>query len=101
MLKAAEAFAFELDKIVFKDSIYPVASNVDPEPSQDGIILKERLKEQMTKGVRWREIMDVISDSGINTLVEIGPGKVLSGLAKRSITGVSINQISSSSDLGY
>ena len=42
----------------------------------------------MTTGVRWRETMAVMTDSGVDTLVEIGPGNVLSGLAKRSMSGI-------------
>jgi len=45
--------------------------------------------------------MDVIHKKGITTIVEIGPGNVLSGLAKRSMKGVLVSQISNASDLGY
>ena len=55
----------------------------------------------MTSGVRWRETMEVMLSKGINSLIEIGPGNVLGGLAKRSMKGVVINQISSATDLGY
>ena len=44
--------------------------------------------------------MATMTDSGVDTLVEIGPGNVLSGLAKRSMTGVTTAQIASSGDLG-
>jgi [acyl-carrier-protein] S-malonyltransferase len=54
----------------------------------------------MTTGVRWRETMAAMTEQGIDTLVEIGPGNVLSGLAKRSMKGVTTAQISSSGDLG-
>jgi [acyl-carrier-protein] S-malonyltransferase len=62
--------------------------------------LKERLKQQMTTGVRWRETMVAMTEQGVDSLVEIGPGNVLSGLAKRSMAGVTTAQISSSGDLG-
>ena len=55
----------------------------------------------MITGVRWIETMDLILAKGISTLVEIGPGNVLSGLAKRSLQGLTISQLSNSSDLGY
>ena len=54
----------------------------------------------MTTGVRWRETMASMVEGGIDTLVEIGPGNVLSGLAKRSMNGVTTAQIASSGDLG-
>ncbi len=101
MTEASKRFAEELDQLTFKDAQVPVLSNVDPTPILDGEILKERLKQQMISGVRWRETMDVMKGEGITTMVEIGPGNVLSGLAKRSMKGVLTSQISNSSDLGY
>ena len=101
MTEASQSFAEELDQLTFQDAQVPVLSNVDPTPTVDGGILKERLKKQMTTGVRWRETMNVMQNEGITTMVEIGPGNVLSGLAKRSMKGVLTSQISNASDLGY
>ena len=101
MQDAASSFAVKLDSVDFRDSVFPVLSNADPTPSTNAELLKERLKKQMVTGVRWREIMNFLQDEGITTFVEIGSGKVLSGLAKRSIKGISLNQVSSASDLGY
>ena len=101
MTDASKSFGEELDKLTFKDSQVPVLSNFDPTPTLNGDILKERLKKQMTNGVRWRETMSVMQKEGITTMVEIGPGNVLSGLAKRSMKGVLTSQISNASDLGY
>tara|TARA_Y100001968_G_scaffold161321_1_gene147564 strand:- start:535 stop:1431 length:897 start_codon:yes stop_codon:yes gene_type:complete len=101
MSEASQSFAEELDKVNFKDAKVPVLSNVDPSPTLKGRILKERLKEQMTKGVRWREIMNVMKREGVTSIIEIGPGNVLSGLIKRSMKGVMTNQISNTMDLGY
>ncbi len=100
MKEPADAFAREIDQITFKNAIWPVLSNSDPTPETDAIKLKMRLKQQMTSGVRWRETMEVINSKKIQLLLEIGPGKVLSGLAKRSLEEVEIKQISSSNDLG-
>ncbi len=101
MNEAAQSFAEELDQLSFRDAQVPVLSNVDPIPTVKGEILKERLKKQMTTGVRWRETMNVMQNEGITTMIEIGPGNVLSGLAKRSMKGVLTSQISNASDLGY
>ena len=101
MSEASTSFAEELDQLTFRDAQVPVLSNVDPTPTLKGDILKERLKKQMTTGVRWRETMNVMRNEGITTMVEIGPGNVLSGLAKRSMKGVLTSQISNASDLGY
>ena len=101
MHEASKKFALELDQVTFQDAQVPVLSNVDPIPTLSGAILKDRLKKQMTTGVRWREIMDTMQKEGITTMVEIGPGNVLSGLAKRSMKGILASQISNASDLGY
>ena len=101
MTEASESFAEELDQVTFRDARVPVLSNVDPTPTLKGEILKERLKKQMISGVRWRETMNVMKNEGITTMIEIGPGNVLSGLAKRSMKGVLTSQISNASDLGY
>jgi [acyl-carrier-protein] S-malonyltransferase len=101
MTEASKIFAEELDQVTFQDAQVPVLSNVDPTPTLSGDILKDRLKKQMTTGVRWRETMNVMQNQGITRMVEIGPGNVLSGLAKRSMKGVVASQISNASDLGY
>ena len=101
MTEASQSFAEELEQVTFRDAQVPVLSNVDPTPSTSGEILKERLRKQMTTGVRWRETMHVMKNEGITTMIEIGPGNVLSGLAKRSMKGVLTSQVSNASDLGY
>ncbi len=101
MENASKKFSAELDQIGFKDASIPVISNSEPTPTCDADVLKQRLKNQMISGVRWRETMDVMAHNGVNTFVEIGPGNVLSGLIKRSLKGVITNQLASSSDLGH
>ncbi len=100
MADAAAAFAAVLEEVPFADASIPVLSNTDPTPCRDGSELKQRLRRQMVSGVRWRETMDQLAAQGIDTVVEIGPGNVLSGLIKRSLTGVTTAQISSAADLG-
>ena len=78
----------------------PVLSNCDPTPERSGAVLKERLRRQMTTGVRWRETMERFVADGITTAVEIGPGSVLSGLIKRGCEGVAVAQIACAADLG-
>jgi [acyl-carrier-protein] S-malonyltransferase len=100
MAEAAAAFAAELEAVPFADAAIPILSNTDPSPETNGKALKERLRHQMTSGVRWRETMDQLSQAAIETAVEIGPGSVLSGLIKRSCQGMGTAQISTSADLG-
>ena len=75
-------------------------SNTNPTPSSDGSELKQRLRQQMTTGVRWRETMEALTAAGVDTLVEVGPGNVLSGLAKRAMRGVTSHQLANAGDLG-
>ena len=100
MAEAAAAFAADLEGVAFADAAMPVLSNTDPTPAISGAVLKDRLRRQMTTGVRWRETMERFAADGIGTAVEIGPGNVLSGLIKRSCAGVTTAQIGSAADLG-
>jgi len=100
MASAAEAFAALLEQVPFADASIAVLSNTDPTPSTSGAELKQRLQRQMVSGVRWRETMDQLAALGVETVVEIGPGTVLSGLVKRSLSGVTTAQIGSAADLG-
>ena len=100
MAEAAEAFAISLAAVPFAQATIPVLSNTDPTPETDGERLKQRLVNQMTSGVRWRETMEQLKACGIDTAVEIGPGTVLSGLIKRGCDGISTVQIAAAADLG-
>ena len=100
MQQAAEAFAETLEAVPFADAAIPVLSNTDPTPETSGAALKQRLRSQMTTGVRWRETMERFSADGVATAVEIGPGNVLSGLIKRSCEGINTAQIAGAADLG-
>ena len=99
MAEAAARFAADLDLVPFRQATVPVLSNSDPIPERDPEVLKSRLKKQMTSGVRWRETMERLQGEGIRTTVEIGPGKVLSGLIKRSCRGLETAQVGSAADL--
>ena len=100
MAEAAKAFATSLASVPFAKATIPVLSNTDPSPETDGEVLKGRLVDQMTSGVRWRETMEQLKACGVDTAVEIGPGTVLSGLIKRSCDGISTVQIAAAADLG-
>lgn len=99
MAEAAAEFAKLLAEVPFAQASVPVLSNADPTPERDGEALKERLRRQMTSGVRWRETMGRLREEGIRAVVEIGPGNVLSGLIKRGCPGLETAQIASAADL--
>jgi len=95
-------FSQYLDTVDFNKAIFPVISNSNPTFSVDANELKNRLKEQMCNGVRWRETMDLL-EKQMNPvhIVEIGPSSVLGGLAKRHLKNARISQVSSLSSISY
>ncbi|MEN9217119.1 MAG: ACP S-malonyltransferase [Gloeomargarita sp. HHBFW_bins_162] len=95
MSVAAEALDRDLDTIPFQDAKIPVLSNTDPTPTTDGQLLKQKLRSQMTTGVRWRETVLNLANLGVTQVVELGPGKVLTGLVKRTVPEIELVNVSS------
>jgi len=83
MAPAADAFASMLENTAFLDARFPVCSNTDPAPVTDSATLRRRLATQIVSPVAWTPTMRALLDAGCTTLLEAGPGAVLSGLAKR------------------
>ena len=99
MSKATEVMKKELNKITFKDSSNRLISNVTAKEILDKEELKNLLINQIENRVRWRESVIHMINKGVNHFIEIGPGKVLSGLVKRINKSVKINTINSESDI--
>ncbi|MBF2036434.1 MAG: ACP S-malonyltransferase [Leptolyngbyaceae cyanobacterium T60_A2020_046] len=93
MAPAAREFQEVLDAVAFQPATVPVLSNVDPEPATDGAMLKQRLTAQMTGSVRWREIALRLESEGVDTVVEVGPGNVLTGLIRRTCKSMSLANV--------
>jgi len=83
MENAAARLAGALDKATIKEPSIPVYSNVEAEPVKSADEIKELLCSQLTSPVRWVDIVRRMKTDGASTIVEIGPGKVLTGLVKR------------------
>lgn len=83
MAPAAEAMAPALADTTFNAPIVPVVANVTASAEHDAEKLKSLLVEQITGMVRWRESVLYMKENGVEEMVEIGAGKVLSGLARR------------------
>jgi len=83
MSPAGEAFAGVLEGVMFEDARLPVLQNTAPEPTTDASRIKDRLLTQIVSPVRWAETMDALVALGVSVVVEVGPGSVLAGLARR------------------
>ncbi len=99
MADAAQQFKTILDTVDFKSAQVAVLSNVDPTPTTDVTVLKDRLVKQMTGSVRWREIMTQLAQEGVTQAIEVGPGKVLTGLLKRACPEIGLGNVSGVADL--
>lgn len=99
MADAAAQFKTVLDSVQFNSAQIPVLSNVDPVPSTEAEVLKDRLARQMTGSVRWREISLQLPQEGVDRVIEIGPGKVLTGIIKRTCPDLLLENIGSVSEL--
>jgi [acyl-carrier-protein] S-malonyltransferase len=83
MEPAAKVMEMALAATDIQPPIAPVVANVLAEPVTDPLEIRKRLVEQVTGMVRWRESVEWLAANGVTTLVEVGAGRVLSGLAKR------------------
>ncbi len=91
---AAEAMREALAKVEKKDPVVPLIANVRAAPVTAADEIAALLVEQVTGQVRWRETVEWFAANGVNTLYELGSGKVLTGLARRidkSVNGIAVN----------
>jgi [acyl-carrier-protein] S-malonyltransferase len=84
MQPAADAMAEALERAELKVPVVPVVANVLAAPITDPVDIRRRLVEQVTGTVRWRECVTTMSALGVSTFVELGNGRVLTGLAKKN-----------------
>ena len=99
MSKATEIMTQELNKLSFKDAENKLISNVTAEEISNTGELKTLLIKQIENRVRWRESVNNMINNGVNHFIEIGPGKVLSGLVKRINREVKIDTINNQEDI--
>ena len=99
MSKATEVMKKEIENLNFKDGKNTLVSNVTANEISNKDELKRLLIDQIENRVRWRESIINMIDKEVDHFIEIGPGKVLSGLIKRINKGVKINTINSDNDI--
>ncbi len=99
MSSATEVMRKEFEKINLIKGNNILISNVTADEISDKDELKKLLIDQIEKTVRWRESINNMINKGVNHFIEIGPGKVLSGLVKRISKDVKISTINQESDI--
>ena len=99
MKPAADIMKNKLSKINFKDPIIPLIYNVTSETIKKNDKIENLLVDQIFSTVKWRETLLNMSKSGIENYIEIGPGKVLTGMAKRTIKNANCFSINSIADI--
>uniref|UniRef100_A0A486XJ70 Malonyl CoA-acyl carrier protein transacylase n=1 Tax=Rheinheimera sp. BAL341 TaxID=1708203 RepID=A0A486XJ70_9GAMM len=83
MRPAAEQLAADLAALSFNNAVIPVVNNVDVAIAADAAAVKDALVRQLYSPVRWTETIELLAAQGVTEVIELGAGKVLSGLIKR------------------
>ena len=83
MAPAAEGLAKVVERLAFKDAQIPIIANTTGEPITAAADIKAELLKQLTTSVYWQKSVEYMARAGVTTFIEIGPGKVLSGLIRR------------------
>jgi [acyl-carrier-protein] S-malonyltransferase len=83
MLPAQERLAFDLESVSFHGLSVPLVTNVDAAPNKAANAARDSVVRQVSAPVRWLESMQLLIHEGVDTFVEVGPGKVLSGLMRQ------------------
>ena len=99
MKPAADIMKKKIDKIKFNKPLFDIINNVTAKPEKNAEIIKKLLVEQIYSTVRWRESLINMFQTGIKNYVEIGPGKVLTGMVKRTIKNINCFSINSITDI--
>jgi len=83
MQPAAKKFSAELEKVNIAPPHFPIISNVDARPTTDPNQIRTNLTHQITSPVQWVDTITAMASAGVNHFIELGPGKILSGLIRR------------------
>ncbi len=99
MAPAAAELGAELERASFSRPAAPLIANVTAEPVATAEPLPDLLTRQVTGRVRWRESMATMARLGVRTVIEIGPGRVLAGLARRGLAGATVLTVQEPADI--
>ena len=99
MKPAAEIMKSKIENTIFRNPIFKIVTNVTAKPEIDSKNIKELLIKQIFSTVKWRDSIINMSKAGVKNFVEIGPGKVLTGMVKRTVKQANYFSINSLSDI--
>ena len=88
-----------LAETIFAVPVAPVVSNVDGEPHTDPSVWRTQLADHLVSPVRWRQSLLTLARQGADSLIEVGPGNVLAGLARRTLPGVPVRNVAVPADV--
>jgi [acyl-carrier-protein] S-malonyltransferase len=96
---AGEKLGLVLDKVDIKDPVIPYVSNVTAGYVTSKLAVKELLKKQVSSSVRWQQSVETMLTDGVDTFIEIGPGKTLAGFMKKIKRDANVFNIEKLEDL--
>jgi [acyl-carrier-protein] S-malonyltransferase len=99
MKPAEERLAPELRALAVRDPRVPVVANVDAQPKRDASAAIEALVRQVSAPVQWESVIRRLASDGVTTYVEVGPGRVLSGLVQKIHADARVFNFAASGDL--
>ena len=99
MEPAAKALAPDLEAAPFRDLEMPLFTNVDARPIATSADARKALARQVVSPVRWEETIEAMAALGVNRFVEVGPGKVLSGLVRKIAKDASVLSVGEPADV--
>jgi [acyl-carrier-protein] S-malonyltransferase len=99
MKPAAEIMKNKINKVKFYDPIFEIINNVTAKVEKNSDIIKDLLINQIYSTVRWRESLINMEEAGVKNFIEVGPGKALIGMVKRTIKNSNCFSINSIADI--
>lgn len=99
MEDARVRLAMELEKVEFNPPEIPIVTNLSAQPVTSPLLLREELIKQLVSPVRWEESVVRMGEEGVDRFIEVGPGRVLSGLVKRTLNGVKVYNVETLEDI--
>ena len=99
MKDAAQKMKEKIENIKFNKPLFEIINNVTAKVENDSNIIKTLLIDQIFSTVKWRESIIKMSENGVSNYIEIGPGKALSGMVKRTVKDANCFSINSIADI--